>query len=142
MHPRAADVTDQPPLAVPEASHATEFLANERTFLAWIRTSIAVIALGFAGTKVDLVLGGMLRKSGSSRWQEAVASVPVGVAMIGFGGLLAVLAALRFHVVNRQIERGRVRADRYLIALVTLLVVVLAVVLIVYFRLNAGANGL
>jgi putative membrane protein len=133
---------EQPAHRLPKASHATEFLANERTFLAWIRTSIAVIALGFAGTKVDIVLGSLLRSSGSSRWQEAVASVPVGVAMIGFGGLLAVLAALRYHVVNRQIERGRVRADRYLIALVTLLVVVLAVVLIVYFDLNTRASGL
>ena len=102
----------QPTHPLPPSSHATEFLANERTFLAWIRTSIAVIALGFAGTKVDIVLGSLLRRSGSSRWQEAVASVPVGVAMIGFGALLAVLAALRYHVVNRQIERGQVRADR------------------------------
>ena len=127
---------------LPAGSHATEFLANERTFLAWIRTSIAVIALGFAGTKVDMALGTLLRGSGSNRWQEAVASVPVGVAMIAFGGLLAVLAALRYHVVNRQIERGRVRADRYLIALVTLSVLVLAVVLIVYFHLNTTASGL
>jgi putative membrane protein len=123
-------------------THATEFLANERTFLAWIRTSIAVIALGFAGTKVDIALGTMLRGSGSSRWQEMVASVPVGVAMIAFGGLLAVLAALRYHVVNRQIERGHVRADRYLVALVTVSVIVLALVLIVYFHLNTQANGL
>lgn len=134
--------SDQPTHPLPGSSHATEFLANERTFLAWIRTSIAVIALGFAGTKIDIAMGTMLRSSGSSRWQEAVASVPVGVAMIGFGAVLAVLAALRYHVVNRQIEQGRVRADRYLIALVTALVVLLALVLIVYFRLNTGASGL
>lgn len=128
--------------AVPDADHATEFLANERTFLAWIRTSIAVIALGFAGTKVDIMLGGLLRGSGVRRWQDTMASVPVGVAMIGFGGLLAVLAALRYHVVNRQIDRGRVRPDRSLIALVTLLVVLLAIVLIGYFTLDIGANRL
>ena len=135
-------MSDEPTHAIPERSHATEFLANERTFLAWIRTSIAVIALGFAGTKIDLVLGSFLRSSGSSRWQEAVASVPVGVAMIGFGGLLAVLAALRYRVVNRQIEAGRVRADRKLVALVTLSVVALAIVLIAYFSLNTRATGL
>ena len=31
---------------------ATEYLANERTFLAWVRTGIAVITLGFALAKV------------------------------------------------------------------------------------------
>ena len=31
---------------------ATEYLANERTFLAWVRTGIAVITLGFALAKM------------------------------------------------------------------------------------------
>ena len=31
---------------------ATEYLANERTFLAWVRTGIAVIKLGLALAKV------------------------------------------------------------------------------------------
>jgi putative membrane protein len=37
---------------VPEEKRATEYLANERTFLAWIRTSIAVISFGFLITRV------------------------------------------------------------------------------------------
>jgi len=36
---------------MPEDRKATEYLANERTFLAWIRTSIAVISLGFVIAK-------------------------------------------------------------------------------------------
>ena len=35
---------------------ATEYLANERTFLAWIRTSIAVISLGFVIAKFSVWL--------------------------------------------------------------------------------------
>ena len=33
--------------AIDETKRATEYLANERTFLAWIRTSVAVVSLGF-----------------------------------------------------------------------------------------------
>jgi len=41
-------------VAVQEEKLATEFLANERTFLAWVRTSIAVISLGFVVAKFGL----------------------------------------------------------------------------------------
>jgi putative membrane protein len=33
--------------SIGETKRASEYLANERTFLAWIRTSIAVVSLGF-----------------------------------------------------------------------------------------------
>src|SRR5262249_5560162 len=32
---------------VPEENRAAEHLANERTFLAWVRTNIALLSLGF-----------------------------------------------------------------------------------------------
>ena len=43
-----------------------------------------------------------------------------------FGACLSVLAAWRYHAVNRQIEEDRVSADRGLIVLVTVLVALLA----------------
>jgi putative membrane protein len=42
--------------ALPEDRRAAEYLANERTFLAWIRTSIAVITLGFVIAKFGVSL--------------------------------------------------------------------------------------
>ena len=39
-----------------EDKKATEYLANERTFLAWIRMSIAIISLGFVIAKFDVWL--------------------------------------------------------------------------------------
>jgi putative membrane protein len=125
---------DDPTSPLPHANHAAEFLANERTFLAWVRTSIAVITLGFAVTRFDTVLHDVAHV-GERRvgW-----SAGMGIAMIVFGGLLPVLAAWRYHVVNRQIERGWVKADRPLIALVTLLVVALAIAFVVYFQHDLG----
>lgn len=41
---------------VPDDRKATEHLANERTFLAWVRTSIAVVSLGFVVAKFGLWL--------------------------------------------------------------------------------------
>jgi len=38
---------EKPHATIDESKRATEYLANERTFLAWIRTSVAVVSLGF-----------------------------------------------------------------------------------------------
>jgi len=56
----------------------------------------------------------------------------MGESMIFFGALLVVLAAWRYHVVNRGIERGIVSADRGLVVLVTVLLVALAIGMMVY----------
>jgi uncharacterized membrane protein YidH (DUF202 family) len=52
--------------------------------------------------------------------------------MLLFGGLLVVLAAWRFSVVNWQIRRGEVTADRWMIVLVTIAVVILTYLTTLY----------
>lgn len=118
--------------AVPPKQLATEFLANERTFLAWVRTSIAVITLGFVVAKFGLWLSEFALTSAQFARIRTGASIPVGIGMMLFGGLLVILAAWRYHVVNGQIERGEVKADRGLIILVTVLVLVLSLVIAAY----------
>jgi uncharacterized membrane protein YidH (DUF202 family) len=50
----------------------------------------------------------------------------VGLAMIVLGGLVSLLVVWRYHIVNRAIDEGRVKPDRGLVILVTVLVVLLA----------------
>jgi putative membrane protein len=116
--------------SVPEERRATEFLANERTFLAWIRTSIALIGIGAALTKLSPILHAERRLTVGS-------SLVAGIAMMVFGAVITGLAAWRYHVVNLAIERGQVKADRGLILLVTILVVVLAAAMSVYMLVTA-----
>lgn len=118
---------------IPDEKKATEYLANERTFLAWIRTSIAVISLGFVVAK----FGVWLRELGARfdpqmQTSGSGVSVPMGLAMMALGAALAALAARRYHVVNLAIERGEVRADRGLVVLVTVAVLLLAAMMIAY----------
>jgi len=53
-------------------------------------------------------------------------------------GLLAVLAAWRYHVVNREIERGKVSADRRLVISATVMVALLSGAMIALVLLTAG----
>jgi putative membrane protein len=121
---------------VPEEKRATEYLANERTFLAWIRTSIAVISAGFVISRFTV----WIHETESLRAQASAPasghkSVIVGVAMMALGAILALLAVWRYHIVNRCIEEGRVKADRGLVILVTAFVVLLATGMILFILL-------
>lgn len=66
--------------------------ANERTFLAWIRTSLALLAAGIAMDSFDLSL--------SDRLQEVLAAI---LAMMGL--LSAVAAMVRWARAERAMRR-------------------------------------
>ena len=125
-----------PDAEMPDDKKATEHLANERTFLAWVRTSIAIMSLGFVVAKFGL----WLRELGANLSPHPIhgsgLSGPIGMGMIAFGGLMALLAAWRFHVVNRQIDRGRVSIDRGLVFLIAIAMGVLALVMVGYLGLS------
>jgi len=124
---------------IDETKRATEYLANERTFLAWIRTSVAVVSLGFVLARFSVWLREFaIPREPQFPVNRGGISLPIGVGMMIFGGLLSVLAAWRYHVVNRDIERGKVRADRGLVILVTVMVALLSAAMIVLALLTAG----
>ena len=120
-----ADLQSQEHASVPEEKRATEYLANERTFLAWIRTSIAVITAGIVISRLATWFRSFSPSQKEAPMQNHL-SFAVGFVMIVLGGVIALLAVWRYHVVNRAIDNGRVKPDRGLIILVTALVVLLA----------------
>jgi inner membrane protein YidH len=123
---------------ISEEKQAGEYLANERTFLAWVRTSIAVISLGFVVTKFSVwlrELAGQLSPHPLSL--RTGASLPIGVTLMVLGCLLTVLAARRYWVVNQSIVRGKVTPDHGLVIMVTVLIVLLAAAMTVYMLLTA-----
>ncbi len=122
----------------PPLQRVTEYLANERTFLAWIRTSIAVITLGFVVAKFSLWLRELAFSLRVPMPAHSGISLPIGLAMMGLGALLAVLALWHYHAVNRALTRGEFRPDRRLVLLATLAVVTLATAMIVYLLLTSG----
>lgn len=123
----------------PPERRAVEYLSNERTFLAWVRTSIAVISLGFVVARFSLWLQELgIQLTRRFTFSRGNTSLPIGQTMMALGAVIAVLAAWRYHVVNRSIERGVVSADRWLIGLVTVLLVALTTVMMVYVARASG----
>jgi putative membrane protein len=107
----------------------SDHAANERTFLAWVRTAIAVMAFGFVIEKFDL----FLKYAAPPATQQEIAphggaiANAAGLAFIALGVVMIVLAGFRFVKTARAIETeddvpspGE-RLDLALVALIGLL---------------------
>jgi putative membrane protein len=119
----------------------SEVLANERTFLAWVRTSIAVMSLGFVIARFSLWIREVAtRVNPQMSTHGSGLSAPLGECMIGAGALITVFAAWRYHVINRSIRRGEIQADPQMVTAVTAIVVLAAGAVIFYMVVSAGSG--
>src|SRR3954453_10174003 len=82
------------PMAVDPDSRARTHLANERTFLAWFRSGITLVALGLAAAQFLGSTGGP---------GELVVHL-LATLVIGTGGLMAVVGLARYRVNRREID--------------------------------------
>jgi len=101
-----------------------EHQANERTFLAWLRTSISLIGFGFAIARFGLFLQQLQSLEPSSN-TATLNSQTLGIGLVALGIAVIVLAAWRYNQVFLQIERGAYRPTRWAIWLLTGVVAVL-----------------
>jgi inner membrane protein YidH len=115
---------------------ASDHLANERTFLAWIRTSISIIVFGFVVAKFGITLREFLRMQGGSR-QESGWSLGIGVAFMAMGIFMALVALVRYRVVLQRLETGQFQPARAVIVFLALLTAVLGVILVGYLLMTA-----
>jgi uncharacterized membrane protein YidH (DUF202 family) len=112
-------------------------MANERTFLAWIRTSIGIMAFGFVVEKFALFMKQMAIILGKSTIGEALPpshgySSIVGIFLVGLGALMGALTFIRYKKVEKQIDEDTWQPSSILDALLTLSVLAVGIFLVVY----------
>jgi len=102
------------------ADRARDHLANERTFLAWVRTGVAIVVFGFAIGRFAVAIrqfmelqGRVSRSAGLSVWFGTVAIL---------GGVVLTLAGwLRYRRTREQLESGRFQPAGFVVDLVGVL---------------------
>lgn len=90
----------------------SDHAANERTFLAWVRTAIAVMAFGFLVEKFDLFLEVAAVSLGGRAIPHTgqLAGNVAGLLLILLGGAMMVIAAVRFRQVTQQIDEPQIQS--------------------------------
>lgn len=81
-----------------EGSTARDHLANERTFLAWVRTALGVIGLG--------VLLAKLVETGGALAEIA------GLVLVAYGAVTLVYALVRYERLASHLQRGEFRVAK------------------------------
>jgi putative membrane protein len=111
---------------LPQIDRQREHQANERTFLAWLRTSIALIGFGFAIARFgifiqQLEISLMHQESPNQFW---INSELIGVILVSFGIIVIVLALLNYNRAFWQIERGNYQPNRMMVWMTGIMVVI------------------
>lgn len=111
-------------------------MANERTFLAWIRTSIGIMAFGFVVERFALfvrqlsllfskeVIPQSLQPHGYSR--------VFGIVLVAIGTMMGLLAFIRYRKTEKQIDEDTYHPSGALDLLLTIAVLIIGIFLVVY----------
>jgi putative membrane protein len=122
---------DEHVVADSTSQRASDHLANERTFLAWVRTGVAIVVFGFAIGRFAIAIeqfmhiqGHELRTAGLSVW--------FGTIAIAGGVLLTLAGLLRYRRTRVQLESGTFEPAGFLVDLVGILVALFGLALACY----------
>ncbi|MBP5972800.1 DUF202 domain-containing protein [Brasilonema sp. CT11] len=116
---------------MPKIDRQREHQANERTFLAWLRTSISLIGFGFAIARFGL----FIRQLNFSLTQQQHEPAPhpfftsenLGICLVIFGILTLLLAVWRYNQVFSQIEEGNYQPSKFTVWVMTGVVIIFGI---------------
>jgi putative membrane protein len=111
----------------------TDHLANERTYLAWLRTGITIIALGFVVAKFGLIVKELVPSAPETSFHF---SSYIGIALVLVGGFMEILALRRFTRNQERIRVGKYTPSAGTETAISSGIFVTAIVLIIYLLLT------
>lgn len=122
------------------SNRARDHLANERTFLAWVRTAAAIVVFGFAIGRFSIAMrqltvltGHPVRTAGLSVWMGA-SSIVAGVGM-------AVAGLLRYRRVRAQLDTGSFEPAGFVVDLLTIFMILFGLALAAYLIYTQTSLG-
>lgn len=120
-------------MKIQDRSNASDHLANERTFLAWIRTSIGIMAFGFVVVKFSLFVKQISLLLGKQVviHQQGYSAI-VGIVLVAVGTVTAGASYLRYKNIEKQLNEARYKNSSLLITILVAFIFLISVSLIAY----------
>ena len=114
-----------------------DHMANERTFLAWVRTGIGIMAFGFVVEKFALFIKKLSYVLEKKAAPEAIStslgySSIFGIILVAMGALMGLLAFVRYKKVEREIAENAYSPSIILDILVTMVILSIGIFLVFY----------
>jgi len=132
--------TNSQPTTIQNPNLARDHLANERTFLAWIRTGVAVVVFGFALGRFAIAIRQWIQLEGQGRAiPTSGASVWFGTVAIFAGVTVCLTGLARYRRTRDQLNSGRFEPAGFVIDLVAILTALFGLALgayLVYIELH------
>ncbi|MCC7332397.1 MAG: DUF202 domain-containing protein [Flavobacteriales bacterium] len=113
-----------------------EHQANERTFLSWVRTSIALMGLGFVIVKFSLFAGDFSALIESHNTSTKSFSKIVGITMIILGVLISFFSFVQYKIHEKELFENRFKPNNFLLFFITLVLLVGGSILVVFLIQN------
>ncbi|MBW8331535.1 MAG: DUF202 domain-containing protein [Prolixibacteraceae bacterium] len=112
---------------------ASDHLANERTYLAWVRTSIGIMAFGFVVVKFSLFVKQISLLLGNEpAIQPTESSSIMGIVLVLVGTITSILSYIRYKNTEYQLNNNQYRHSSLLITILTGFIFLVSIFLIVY----------
>lgn len=114
--------------------NAREHLANERTLLAWIRTSIGIMVFGFVVFKFSLFvkqISHLLDKNVAVPAQQGYSSI-IGIMLVAVGSVVLLLSYVKYKQTEKQLNNETFQSSSKLAFVVTLIIFIVSILLILY----------
>ncbi len=118
------------------SKHVSDHLANERTFLAWLRTGLAVMGFGFVVARFGLLLRELGLKLPGSTGQAVPVSTIIGILLTLLGIFLLVVALFNFLHYRRAIDKEQFSPHAGYVIVLTIVTGVIGVILAIYLYLT------
>ncbi|HEX3322380.1 MAG TPA: DUF202 domain-containing protein [Terriglobales bacterium] len=119
---------------VENSNRARDHLANERTFLAWVRTGVATIVFGFAIGRFSIAIRELMQAQGRKPTTPGITAWLGLISIIG-GVLLIVAGMMRYRKTRMQLDTGTFEPAGFVIDLVSVILAVFGIALAVYLVL-------
>jgi putative membrane protein len=113
-----------------------EHLANERTFLAWIRTSITLMGFGFIIVRFTLFLKQLSLLFETNKVPTKGYSAIIGVVIVAIGVLITILAFIQYKKNYMKLKNNYFVSSSLLSLFITLIVLTGGIFLMFYLLTN------